>query len=398
MQKMTFGFDGHKEGEMRVKRVQVLLIGVGGYGRVYLDAMVHMQLDADIVGICEIMPDIRERFPCITERNLTVYTSVEDFYREHDADLAVISTPVHTHKELCLTCFSHKTNVLCEKPLCLTMEDVLFLKSAAEQSGCFLSLGYQLDYRRDILALKRDILHGLYGAPKCLGVMQAFRRGKAYYARNRWAGRITADGREVFDSPFANASAHNFQLMTFLLGDSMEACCDITGMEAELYRGNPAVENYDIAAIRCSTSCGATLLYYTAHPIERDIEPLGILEFEEGTITFDSWQPSFRAKRANGSVVDYSCVAPGDRMQKLIDAIDAVRQEDRPICGAAADFAHIQAVRMSQQLPVLPVRDTLRSSFIEGNDEFVKIDGIEPLFTACLKGHALPKELGKGLD
>lgn len=84
---------------------------------------------------------------------------------------------------------------------------------------------------------------------------------------NNWAGRITCQGREVFDSPFTNACAHHFQMLTFLLGPTMRTACDIESVQAELYRANPTIENYDIAALRFQTAQGLPLLYYTAHPI-----------------------------------------------------------------------------------------------------------------------------------
>ena len=146
---------------------------------------------------------------------------------------------------------------------------------------------YQLNYRRDVQALKRDILLGRFGKAKHIAVYHGFRRGAAYYARNNWAGRITCQGREVFDSPFTNACAHHFQMLTFLLGPTMRTACDIESVQAELYRANPTIENYDIAALRFQTAQGLPLLYYTAHPIRTEFwGPVGVLEFENATITY----------------------------------------------------------------------------------------------------------------
>lgn len=381
-----------------MNQVKVLLIGVGGYGAMYLKALHENDLQADIVGICEIRQDLWDRFPFIKEKKIPVYPNVADFYAKDTADLAIISTPVHTHKALSLACLERGTNVLCEKPLCLTMEEAFCMQKAAEKAHRFLSVGYQLNYRRDVLALKQDILSGRFGAPKKLGILQAFRRGENYYARNNWAGKIMQNGIEVFDSPFSNASAHNFQMMTFLLGSSLRTSCDVQSLEANLYKGNPHVENYDICALRFASSCGATLCYYTAHPIEKDIEPKGIFEFEEGTITFDSWLPSFRARMKNGVEIDYSKVAPGDSIQKLRDAIEAVQNGGEPVCGVAADFGHIMAVRLSQQKPILPVRDSLRTIYQEEGDTFTKISGVSDVFEKCLPAFALPSEMGLALD
>lgn len=117
----------------------------------------------------------------------------------------------------------------------------------------------------------------------------------------------------------------------------MRTACDIESVQAELYRANPTIENYDIAALRFQTAQGLPLLYYTAHPIRTEFwGPVGVLEFENATITYTREKPVFRGVMADGSAFDYSGVAPGADMQKLMDAIQAVDSGDPPLCGVEA--------------------------------------------------------------
>ncbi len=380
-------------------RPRVLLVGGGGYGTLYLKELTGHDTGADIVGICDISPDIEKKIPLIEERCIPVYHSLEAFYARDTADLAIIVSPVHYHTEMTLACFANGSNVLCEKPLCLTEEEAKLMAEASRASGKFLSLGYQLNYRRDVLALKRDILAGKFGLPKRLSVFHCYRRGAKYYARNNWAGRIAVDGREVFDSPFTNASAHNFQLMTFLLGDSMRTACDVASVEAELYRGNPNVENYDIAALRFFTPDRVPILYYTAHPIKSvELGPCGVFEFEKGTINFDSERPSFKAAMNDGSMLDYTVIDPGHRMQKLYDALACVKNGGEPVCGVEADYPHIRAVRMVQQQPIPHVRDNLRYTIEANGDTYMYIRDLEEIFVQSASAWALPCEIGYALS
>lgn len=380
-------------------RPQVLVVGAGGYGRVYVDALLREDLGADLAGVCDLAPGLARRMPALEERRIPVYRELADFYASREADLAVLASPVHFHRDMTLFCLAHGSHVLCEKPLCLTLAQAEEMEAAAARAGRFLALGYQLNYRRDVLALKRDILAGRYGAPLRLGICHGFRRGERYYRRNNWAGRVAVNGREVLDSPFANACAHNFQMMTFLLGKDMTSACGVTGVEAELYRGNPLVENFDIAALRFAADCGAELMYFTAHPIRPAcLGPRGVFEFEEGTVTFDSESPSFRARMRDGREVDYTTIDPGHPLQKLLDALDAVRKGGAPVCGPAADRGHIQAVRLAQAQPVAPVREALRVPYAMDGDSYLRVEGIEALFSDCLDAWALPGELGRRLD
>lgn len=376
---------------MMTKKPRILLVGAGGYGGVYLRALTRDDAAATLAGICDIRADVRPD-------GIPVYPTVEAFYEKDTADLAIIVAPVHFHLPMTLTCLAHGTNVLCEKPLCMTVEEADTMSEAAKKAGRFVSLGYQLNYRRDVLALKDDILTGKFGRPKRLAVYHCYRRGARYYARNDWAGHIHVGGREVFDSPFTNACAHNFQMMTFLLGDAPRTACAIADVQGELYHGNPVVENYDIAALRFLTPQGVPLLYYTAHTLKTEtLGPVGRFEFEGGVVTFAGEGSSFRATLADGSTIDYGAVDPGTPMQKLDDAIACVLHGGAPVCGIEADLAHIQAVRMAQALPIRQVRQALRRTMDVDGDTVLYVDGLEDVFAASARAWALPSEIGLGL-
>ena len=375
------------------RKPRVLLVAVGGYGGIYLNEMVSRDTGADLAGIVEVMPDIIQRQPVIAEKHIPLYRSLEDFYAADSADLAIISAPIHLHTEMTLFCLRHGSNVLCEKPLCLTVEEAEEMARCAKETGRFLAIGYQLNYRRDVQAMKRDILAGRFGAPKRLRIVHAFRRGANYYARNNWAGHITVGGREVFDSPFTNACAHNFQMATFLLGSDMASACDITGVEAELYRGNPNVENYDVAALRFRTSTGAPLLYYTAHPLRtKAFGPNARFEFEHAVITYDIAQ-RYQVQLENGDVETYDQKPIGDK-QKLDDALDCVRHGGAPLCGVAAELPRIRAMRMVQQQPIWTIDPSHVDVVQEEGDTFWYVHQLEEKLTQAAEAWALPRECG----
>ncbi len=68
-------------------RPRVFLVGAGGYGRVYLDALTKEDLGADLVGICDMRADLPERIPRLRERHIPVYPTLEAFYAAAHADL-----------------------------------------------------------------------------------------------------------------------------------------------------------------------------------------------------------------------------------------------------------------------------------------------------------------------
>ena len=377
-----------------MSRPQVLLVAVGGYGAKYLTEMTTRDTGADIAGIVEVMPDIAEKQPVIQEKDLPVYASIADFYREHTADLAVISAPIQLHTAMTVECLGHGSHVLCEKPLCLTEEEAHTMAAEAEKAGRFLAIGYQLNYQRDVLQLKRDILSGRFGRFLRGRVVHAMRRGAKYYARNNWAGMASVNGREVLDSPFNNACAHNFQLMTFLLGKDMASAAPVTLKDGELYRANSRITNYDIAALRFVTEQEAPVLYYTAHPLRtKNLGPSGRMEFEHAVVTWELGQ-RYRAELDNGEVIDYGTIPATPLLQKLYDAIDCVQHGGVPSCAVEAEYPHIRAVRSVQTCPIRPVDPSLIDTVEEDGDTFLCVRGLEEAFLRSADSWALPGELG----
>lgn len=382
---------------MSKSRPRIVLVGAGGYGRLYVEALTENDMGADLTAVCDIDPNLSQRVPQIRQQKIPVYHSLDDFFAKDSADLAVLVSPVHFHTDMVLACLAHGINVLCEKPLCLTVEEAAAMQAASKKAGKFICIGYQINYRRDVQALKHDILSERFGKAKRIAVYHGFRRGADYYARNDWAGRISSRGREVFDSPFTNACAHHFQMLTFLLGPTMCTACDIDSVQAELYRANPTIENYDIAALRFQTSQGFPILYYTAHPIRTEFwGPVGVMEFENATITYTNEKPVFRGVMADGSAFDYSDVNPGGDMQKLTDAIQAVNGGEPPICGVKAALPHIRVVRLVQQNPIIPVRPELVQS-VHTDTDFYFVKDLEQMLARCAESWALPSELGINL-
>ena len=108
-----------------------------------------------------------------------------------------------------------------------------------------------------------------------------------------------------------------------------------------------------------------------------------MLEFENATVTYDKEEPVFHGRMADGTPFDYDQVEPGIYMQKLLDALEALRTAGRRLCGVQADLPHIQAVRMVQQNPITPVRAELIEPTELNGDTFYFVRGLEQTLADC---------------
>ncbi len=381
--------------------VRVLLLGVCGYGSNYIKEISERDIPGvRIEGICEVVPNVADLYPIIREQNIPIYKSPEEFYREHQAELAVVSTPIHLHYQQIVTCLQNGSNVLTEKPVCTSVQGARKLEELERQTGKFISVGYQLNYSRDVLALKQDILSGKFGKPVSMKALHAMRRGDKYYARNGWAGRITVNNCAVNDSPFNNACAHQFQIMTFLLGDRMDRAMELARVEAEPYKANRHVENFDAIAIHAETVNRVPVWYFTAHALqEKKLGPVAEYRFEKGTVYFgrdygSGPKAEYVYEGDDGTVTDYGKIAKGERLQKFYDAIQAVRTGSRPVCTVQCAIPHLEAVEQIARIPIVQVPETWMQDLHEEDDTFHTIKDLQKTFTWCYTHQEMPSSVG----
>ena len=381
--------------------VRVLLLGVCGYGSNYIKEISERDIPGvRIEGICEVVPNVADLYPIIREQNIPIYKSPEEFYREHQADLAVVSTTIHLHYQQIVTCLQNGSNVLTEKPVCTSVQGARKLEELERQTGKFISVGYQLNYSRDVLALKQDILSGKFGKPVSMKALHAMRRGDKYYARNGWAGRITVNNCAVNDSPFNNACAHQFQIMTFLLGDRMDRAMELARVEAEPYKANRHVENFDAIAIHAETVNRVPVWYFTAHALqEKKLGPVAEYRFEKGTVYFgrdygSGPKAEYVYEGDDGTVTDYGKIAKGERLQKFYDAIQAVRTGSRPVCTVQCAIPHLEAVEQIARIPIVQVPEPWMQDLHEEDDTFHTIKDLQKTFTWCYTHQEMPSSVG----
>ncbi len=205
-----------------IDKFSVALVGIGGYGGAYTrelldESAAHkIRFAAAIDPYPAACPFLSE----IQQAGVPVYSTLADFYMEGFADLVVVSAPIHDHAPLTCLALKHGSHVLCEKPLCATIDEAQQMLDAQAEVGKIVAIGYQWSFSNPIQTLKADVLAGVFGKPKQLKTIIFWPRDTAYFTRNTWAGRIqTQDEHKVFDSPVNNATAHYLHNAFYILGD-----------------------------------------------------------------------------------------------------------------------------------------------------------------------------------
>lgn len=330
-------------------KVSLVLVGAGGFARTYLRALWSgiKPESYDFVGIVDPYADKSSSYDEILARGIPVYASLEDFYREHSAQLCCIVSPVYCHMEQIRTAFAHGSHVLCEKPLTVYASDVALLEEEARQAGLLLGVGFQWSFSRRVRALKKDILDGRLGRPVAFKTFISWMRADAYYSK--WHGHLYApDGSLLMDSIISNAMAHYLHFGLFLLGEEMDRAKMPDRIKASLYRAKD-IPTFDTCSVRCLFDSGVTHSLYLTHDADRDRYLSIEMKFEKAVVTilmdYEETDGHLRAVFDDGTIVDYD--SAGERevtVEKLTDMLEACRHPEEGIpCHAATclPFANV---------------------------------------------------------
>ena len=378
-------------------RVSIALVGIGGYGNNFVTAL----LDAPhpesfrFAGTIDPSPTTCRRLGELKARNIPLYPNLEAFFEKDRADLVIVSTPLHLHARHTCYALEHGASVLCEKPLCVTLEQAKQMRETRDRMQKHVAIGYQWSFSEAIQRLKADVMSGALGKPKRLKCLVLWPRDEAYYARNKWAvAKQDPNGNLVLDSPVNNACAHYLHNMLYVLGERVSASAAPAQLSAELYRAHK-IQNYDTAAMRCRMRDGVELLFIVSHCTAMQRGPIFSYEFEKGTVDFADETGATIVARFHDGTHDYGSPAEG-RDRKIWMTVDAMQKGRESICGIEASEPHTQCVLAAQEsTPNINVFDpaSIRITGDPGHRKTI-VNGLGEALIECYEKWKLPSELG----
>ncbi len=387
---------------MSARKSRIVLVGIGGYGNVYLEELLRGCAAGRVAlaGTVDPEPSGCRYLAELHDLRVPHFAEFEEFVQRSSADLAVLSTPIHFHEEHTCRALAAGMSVLCEKPLAPGIEQAMRMKRAEKQSGGFVAVGYQWSFAEPVLALKRDIMAGRLGQPLRFKSLTCWPRPLNYFSRNNWVGRITLPGNiRVLDSPANNAMAHYLHNMLYLLGGTMRESAKVEQVCAELYRAN-AIENYDTVAMRCWTDKRVPALFYATHAVPANRGPILEYEFQDAVVRLNadggnhlvvSWR--------DGRVEDYGEIFEYPHrayFRKLWHAIEALEGGTTLPCTIDSAMPHVVCIEGAQRAGTdIP---SFAQEFIEWTESesgrVKTVRGLQQALTDCYINWSLPAERG----
>ena len=382
-----------------MKKVRIVLSGGAGYGGHYLH-LFSTQVDRSRFVLCGIVdPFVTAEtvaYDWVREEKIPFYRTMEDFYAEQAADLAILACPIPYHKEQAICAMAHGSHVLCEKPLTVEMADAVELEEAAARYGKMLAVGFQWSFCTPILSLKRDILAGKFGRPLMLKTFISWQRFDSYYQSSGWKGRIRdAQGRLVQDSVATNATAHYLHNLFFLMGGSLSEAAMPEKVRYSVYRAKD-IESFDTCFAGGTFENGSKFLYIATHSGDVNVEPLLRYEFENAVVVMEepSSNPHIVARMKDGTEINYGWPQSDESCaQKITAMLDYIEGKGEVTCLPSTIKPHLAVCTgFFREAPVyqLPAGRIFRTQDPAGTF----VHGLTGDCQLCFDRGLLPQEAG----
>jgi predicted dehydrogenase len=198
---------------MKVWRSAV--VGTNVVGVTHLRAITATPL-CELVAACDLKPEnAHAALAKLGLGHIPVYASVAEMLRKEKLDIVHVCTPSGAHLDVAKEVFAAGVNVICEKPLEVTVERCDAMLEAADKHGVRLAGIFQYRWNAANAAIRRAVDEGRFGRIAWAGSFTPWWRPDDYFATGGWRGTWRMDG----GGAIMNQSIHAIDLIQWFAGD-----------------------------------------------------------------------------------------------------------------------------------------------------------------------------------
>ena len=224
-----------------------------------------------LVAVCDIVPKKADELAALY--NATPYYSIQEMLAaQQKPDVVSICSPNGLHAYHAIKAIEAGSNVLCEKPLCITTADAIHMIASAKKAAKKLFVVKQNRYNPPVAFLKELITTNKLGKIYSFQINCFWNRPNEYYTG--WKGTKDLDGGTLFTQ-----FSHFIDLLYWLLGDVIS----VKALTKNF--AHPTIQFEDTGAVLFEMSNGAIgSLNYTVNCFNKNMEGAITVFAEKGTI------------------------------------------------------------------------------------------------------------------
>ena len=204
-------------------KLKFALIGTGGIAQTYAQAF--QQSDCcSLVAVADINEDSAKAFAePFGAKSFGDYRTLAE---NTEVDAVIISTPPNTHPEIATYFMNRNVNVLCEKPLCLSVAEAKQMIKTAEKIGVVFTMATKFRYCEDVVKAKSILASGV------LGDIVQFEN--AFTAKVDMSKRWNSDSAISGGGVLMDNGTHSVDIIRYFLGAITEVLAVETGKTQDL--------------------------------------------------------------------------------------------------------------------------------------------------------------------
>ena len=142
-----------------MNRVDLAIVGLGRIGRIHAENILSMQ-GANLKMIVDPILDIDEGFKT---RGIQQSKNIADLFSLQKIDGVIICSPSNYHVEQIKELSKATKNIFCEKPLGLSIKEIMEVKSLVDSKNLNLHIGFNRRFDPDFSSLKSSVVSGEIG-------------------------------------------------------------------------------------------------------------------------------------------------------------------------------------------------------------------------------------------
>ncbi len=141
---------------------KIALIGIGGMGFVHYNAYKKLP-NAKLIAVAD--PRTEMANGKIGVDDVKLYASIEELFANEKPDIVDVCTPSYMHADISIYAMEHGCDVICEKPMSVTVEDTERIIAAMNSTGKTFMTAHVVRFMARYVYLKKVIDSGELGKP-----------------------------------------------------------------------------------------------------------------------------------------------------------------------------------------------------------------------------------------
>jgi predicted dehydrogenase len=147
-----------------VDTLKVGIVGSGWMGHVHSRAWRSNVPRAEVVAVADVSPDrTRALASEFGDREVATYPDLATMLAEADLDAVDICLPHHLHSDAIIAAARAGKAILCEKPLCTSLDDAIAIKAALDESGAVFMAAHNQLFQPSLIEARRLLASGALG-------------------------------------------------------------------------------------------------------------------------------------------------------------------------------------------------------------------------------------------